>query len=92
MWNWVAPSSSTVSCWLATWQENLNQQIAVMYRSSSDADGVRRMGRVLALIGNHAEVWLVMKKFMQVPDGVGEDLLQTAEVPLAEIDRHWRDT
>lgn len=88
---WAALSSSTALCWPVTCkaQENLNQQIAVMSPILVGLDGVRRMGKSLGnYIGISESPYDMMKKFMQLPDGVMKMYFELlTEVPLEEVDR-----
>jgi len=70
-------------------QENLNQQIAVMSPILVGLDGVRRMGKSLGnYIGISESPYDMMKKFMQLPDGVMKMYFELlTEVPLDEVDR-----
>ncbi len=70
-------------------QENLNQQIAVMSPILVGLDGVRRMGKSLGnYIGISESSYDMMKKFMQLPDGVMKMYFELlTEVPLDEVDR-----
>jgi len=70
-------------------QENLNQQIAVMSPILVGLDGVRRMGKSLGnYIGISESPYDMMKKFMQLPDGVMKMYYELlTEVPLEEVDR-----
>jgi len=69
-------------------QENLNQQIAVMSPILVGLDGVRRMGKSLGnYIGISEAPYEMMKKFMQLPDGVMKMFFELlTEVPLEEVD------
>ncbi len=70
-------------------QENLNQQIAVMSPILVGLDGVRRMGKSLGnYIGISESPYDMMKKFMQLPDGVMKMYFELlTAVPLDEVDR-----
>ena len=70
-------------------QENLNQQIAVMSPILVGLDGLRRMGKSLGnYIGISESPYEMMKKFMQLPDGVMKMYYELlTEVQLAEVDR-----
>jgi len=70
-------------------QENLNQQIAVMSPILVGLDGVRRMGKSLGnYIGISESPYDMMKKFMQLPDGVMKMYFELlTSVPLDEVDR-----
>lgn len=69
-------------------QENLNQQIAVMSPILVGLDGVRRMGKSLGnYIGISESPYEMIKKFMQLPDGVMRMYFELlTEVPLEEVD------
>lgn len=70
-------------------QESLNQQIAVMSPILVGLDGIRRMGKSLGnYIGISESPYEMMKKFMQLPDGVMKMYYELlTEVQLAEVDR-----
>jgi tyrosyl-tRNA synthetase len=70
-------------------QEGLNQQIAVMSPILVGLDGVRRMGKSLGnYIGISESPYDMMKKFMQVPDGVMRMYFELlTSIPLDEADR-----
>ncbi|MFN9721102.1 MAG: tyrosine--tRNA ligase [Planctomycetota bacterium] len=70
-------------------QEGLNQQIAVMSPILVGLDGVRRMGKSLGnYIGISESPYEMMKKFMQLPDGVMKMYFELlTQVPLDEVDR-----
>ncbi len=70
-------------------QESLNQQIAVMSPILVGLDGIRRMGKSLGnYIGISEAPYEMMKKFMQLPDGVMKMYFELlTEVPLEEVDR-----
>jgi tyrosyl-tRNA synthetase len=70
-------------------QENLNQQIAVMSPILVGLDGIRRMGKSLGnYIGISESPYDMMKKFMQLPDGVMKMYFELlTEVSLDEVDR-----
>ncbi len=70
-------------------QESLNQQIAVMSPILVGLDGVRRMGKSLGnYIGISESPYDMMKKIMQLPDGVMKMYYELlTEVQLAEVDR-----
>lgn len=70
-------------------QENLNQQIAVMSPILVGLDGVRRMGKSLGnYIGISEPAYEMMKKFMQLPDGVMRMYFELlTELPMEEVDR-----
>ncbi len=69
-------------------QQNLNQQIAVMSPILVGLDGIRRMGKSLGnYIGISESPYDMMKKFMQLPDGVMKMYFELlTEVPLEEVD------
>ncbi len=70
-------------------QENLNQQIAVMSPILVGLDGVRRMGKSLGnYIGISEPAYEMMKKFMQLPDGVMRMYFELlTELSMEEVDR-----
>ncbi len=70
-------------------QESLNQQIAVMSPILVGLDGIRRMGKSLGnYIGISESPYEMMKKFMQLPDGVMKMYYELlTEVQLVEVDR-----
>ncbi len=69
-------------------QENLNQQIAVMSPILVGLDGIRRMGKSLGnYIGISEAPYEMMKKFMQLPDGVMRMYFELlTEMPLDQVD------
>ena len=69
-------------------QENLNQQIAVMSPILVGLDGIRRMGKSLGnYIGISESPYEMMKKFMQLPDGVMKMYFELlTELPLDHVD------
>ena len=69
-------------------QENLNQQIAVMSPILVGLDGIRRMGKSLGnYIGISEAPYEMMKKFMQLPDGVMKMYFELlTEMPLDHVD------
>ncbi|MFO0975194.1 MAG: tyrosine--tRNA ligase [Planctomycetaceae bacterium] len=69
-------------------QENLNQQIAVMSPILVGLDGVRRMGKSLGnYIGISEPAYDMMKKFMQLPDGVMRMYFELlTEFPMEQVD------
>lgn len=69
-------------------QQNLNQQIAVMSPILVGLDGVRRMGKSLGnYIGISDPAYEMMKKFMQLPDGVMRMYFELlTSLPLDEVD------
>jgi tyrosyl-tRNA synthetase len=69
-------------------QENLNQQIAVMSPILVGLDGVRRMGKSLGnYIGISEPAYDMMKKFMQLPDGVMRMYFELlTELPMEQVD------
>ncbi|MBL8809296.1 MAG: tyrosine--tRNA ligase [Planctomycetaceae bacterium] len=69
-------------------QENLNQQIAVMSPILVGLDGVRRMGKSLGnYIGISEPAYEMMKKFMQLPDGVMRMYFELlTEFPMEQVD------
>ena len=69
-------------------QENLNQQIAVMSPILVGLDGIRRMGKSLGnYIGISETPYEMMKKFMQLPDGVMRMYFELlTEMPLDQVD------
>jgi tyrosyl-tRNA synthetase len=68
--------------------EGLNQQIGVMSPILVGLDGVRRMGKSLGnYIGISEPPYEMMKKFMQLPDGVMRMYFELlTELPLSDID------
>lgn len=69
-------------------QENLNQQIAVMSPILVGLDGIRRMGKSLGnYIGISEPAYDMMKKFMQLPDGVMRMYFELlTELPMEQVD------
>ncbi|MGV2338087.1 MAG UNVERIFIED_CONTAM: tyrosine--tRNA ligase [Planctomycetaceae bacterium] len=69
-------------------QQNLNQQIAVMSPILVGLDGVRRMGKSLGnYIGISEPAYEMMKKFMQLPDGVMRMYFELlTELPMDQVD------
>ncbi len=69
-------------------QEQLNQQIAVMSPILVGLDGIRRMGKSLGnYIGISEAPYEMMKKFMQLPDGVMKMFFELlTEMPLDHVD------
>ncbi len=69
-------------------QENLNQQIAVMSPILVGLDGIRRMGKSLGnYIGISEPAYEMMKKFMQLPDGVMRMYFELlTELPMEQVD------
>ncbi|MFM7056806.1 MAG: tyrosine--tRNA ligase [Planctomycetota bacterium] len=69
-------------------QQNLNQQIAVMSPILVGLDGIRRMGKSLGnYIGIGEPAYEMMKKFMQLPDGVMRMYFELlTELPLEQVD------
>lgn len=69
-------------------QENLNQQIGMMSPILVGLDGVKRMGKSLGnYIGISESPYEMMKKFMQLPDGVMKMYFELlTEIPLDEVD------
>ena len=69
-------------------QENINQQIAVMSPILVGLDGIRRMGKSLGnYIGISEAPYEMMKKFMQLPDGVMKMYFELlTEMPLDQVD------
>ena len=88
--NSAAPSSFTASCWPATCRrdQGLPPQIGVMSPILVGLDGVRRMGKSLGnYIGISESPYEMMKKFMQLPDGVMQMYFELlTDIPLAEVD------
>ena len=70
-------------------QQGLSQQIAVMSPILVGLDGVRRMGKSLGnYIGISEPAYEMMKKFMQLPDGVMRMYFELlTELPMEEVDR-----
>jgi tyrosyl-tRNA synthetase len=70
-------------------QQGLSQQIAVMSPILVGLDGVRRMGKSLGnYIGISEPAYEMMKKFMQLPDGVMRMYFELlTELPMDEVDR-----
>ena len=70
-------------------QENLQPQIAVMSPILVGLDGVRRMGKSLGnYIGISETPYDMMKKFMQLPDGVMKMYFELlTDVPLDDVAR-----
>lgn len=68
-------------------QEQLNQQLAVMSPILVGLDGVRRMGKSLGnYIGISESPYDMMKKFMQLPDGVMQMYFELlTELPLEDV-------
>ncbi|MBL8818213.1 MAG: tyrosine--tRNA ligase [Planctomyces sp.] len=70
-------------------QQGLNQQIGMMSPILVGLDGIRRMGKSLGnYIGISEPPYEMMKKFMQLPDGVMKMYFELlTEVPLEEADQ-----
>jgi len=70
-------------------QQGLSQQIAVMSPILVGLDGIRRMGKSLGnYIGISEPAYEMMKKFMQLPDGVMRMYFELlTELPMEEVDR-----
>ncbi len=70
-------------------QQSLNQQIGMMSPILVGLDGIRRMGKSLGnYIGISEPPYEMMKKFMQLPDGVMRMYFELlTEMPLEEADR-----
>ena len=70
----------------------LPQQIGVMSPILVGLDGVRRMGKSLGnYIGISESPYEMMKKFMQIPDGVMRMYFELlTDIPLAEVDSSRR--
>jgi tyrosyl-tRNA synthetase len=70
-------------------QQQLNPQIGVMSPILVGLDGVRRMGKSLGnYIGISEPPYEMMKKFMQLPDGVMKMFFELlTELPLDEVDQ-----
>jgi len=70
-------------------QQGLSQQIAVMSPILVGLDGIRRMGKSLGnYIGISEPPYEMMKKFMQLPDGVMRMYFELlTELPMEQVDQ-----